>query len=92
MFSQETVILITQFVSHLRTVFKIYSLQSQWAVNDSFVLFHSIFYGLDIVDDSIKSHGPLHKKKRLGHTDFRILIFSVHLLKEEGKIICSIYL
>lgn len=41
-FSQETFILIIQFVSHLCTVFKIYSLQSQWAVNYSFVLFYGI--------------------------------------------------
>lgn len=52
-------------------------------MNYSFVLFYSSLYGLEIVDNSIKSHGSLHKKKTLGHTDFYILIFSVHLLKEE---------
>lgn len=55
-----------------------------------FILWY--FYGLDIVDDSIKSHGPLHKKKILGHRDFHILIFSVLQLKEERKNMCSIYL
>ena len=65
MFPQETFILIIQIDSHLCTVFKIYSLQSQWAVNYSFLLFYSIFYGLDIMDDSTISHGLLPKKKRI---------------------------
>lgn len=89
MFSQGTFALIIQFVSHFCTVFKIYSLLSQSAVNYSFALLFGIFYHLDIIDDSIKSHGPLHKKKRLGHADFHILILPVHLLKVVSrKIIC----
>lgn len=35
-----------------------------------FVLFYTISYGLDAINDSVTSHASLHKKQTLGHNRF----------------------
>lgn len=68
MFSQKIFILIIWLVFY--TGFQNLQLTVTVGCELQYVLFHAISYGLDIIDDLIKLHSPLHKKQILGNNRF----------------------